>query len=141
MKNQELRCDAVISFTPLADEVSPGPLYTVTGTPTVLVPQQSHTDPGEYAQSVKKQTPEVGDVCVLIPGTAFDRSGTRHGRGGGWYDRFLSAVPPTWTRIGVCSKAQLRNESLIRQPWDEPVDYLAIVENNECELIKTNSRL
>jgi 5-formyltetrahydrofolate cyclo-ligase len=29
---------------------------------------------------------------VLIPGVAFDRSGRRLGRGGGWYDRSLSDV-------------------------------------------------
>lgn len=79
---------------------------------------------------------EVADACVseagdrpailLIPGTAFDTKGTRHGRGGGWYDRFLSRVPADWLRIGVTLARNFSADTLLRNPWDEPMDLILV---------------
>jgi hypothetical protein len=67
------------------------------------------------------------NVCVFVPGTSFDSFGTRHGRGGGWYDRFLSAIPREWLRIGVATLSSFKNDTkLKRQLWDEQVDYILI---------------
>jgi len=46
-------------------------------------------------------------AAVIVPGLAFDRTGRRLGRGGGFYDRFLSKLPPEVLRIGVCFDEQI----------------------------------
>ncbi len=52
---------------------------------------------------------EIEDIAViLVAGLAFDRSGARLGRGGGWYDRVLSHIKERGVpAIGVCFKCQL----------------------------------
>jgi len=39
--------------------------------------------------------------CVFVPGIAFDNEGFRLGRGGGFYDSFLSRAPSTLSCIGL----------------------------------------
>lgn len=49
-----------------------------------------------------------GDLdLVLVPGLAFDRSGRRLGRGGGFYDRFLAGLPGETATVGVCFGVQV----------------------------------
>lgn len=43
--------------------------------------------------------------CVLVPGLAFDSTGGRLGRGGGWFDRMLAEI--RGLRIGVAFSVQL----------------------------------
>lgn len=46
---------------------------------------------------------------ILVPGLAFNpENGTRLGRGGGFYDRFLARPEITAKRLGICFEAQLR---------------------------------
>lgn len=80
-------------------------------------------------------------VCVYIPGTAFDVRGTRHGRGGGWYDRFLAAVPSEWLRIGICFEHNFSDVSLTREAWDQPVDWVCVQKENGREYYETNARI
>jgi 5-formyltetrahydrofolate cyclo-ligase len=54
---------------------------------------------------------------VLVPGLGFGRDGSRLGRGKGFYDRFLSSLPETAVRCGVCFDHQL-SESLPGEPHD-----------------------
>jgi 5-formyltetrahydrofolate cyclo-ligase len=44
--------------------------------------------------------------CVFVPGMAFDAQGYRLGRGGGFYDSFLSAAPATLPCMGLFFSAQ-----------------------------------
>jgi 5-formyltetrahydrofolate cyclo-ligase len=67
---------------------------------------------------------EVEEIDVaLIPGLAWDRDGTRLGRGAGYYDRLLA--DPRWraARVGLFWSAQ-ELDSLPRDPWDVPLDVI-----------------
>lgn len=69
----------------------------------------------------------AGDgVVFLVPGLAFDRAGTRLGRGAGMYDRALSDFPSA-VRIGVACEARVR-ASLPADPWDVPM-HLVVTES------------
>jgi 5-formyltetrahydrofolate cyclo-ligase len=60
---------------------------------------------------------------LLIPGLAFSKSGGRLGRGGGYYDRALSAKHPSTRVMGVCFAFQLQ-DSIPLEPHDQLVDGL-----------------
>jgi len=53
--------------------------------------------------------PEEIDLMV-VPGVAFARSGARLGRGGGYYDRYLSQPEARAVKIGVCYAHQLAED-------------------------------
>jgi 5-formyltetrahydrofolate cyclo-ligase len=57
----------------------------------------------------------------LVPGVAFDRTGNRLGRGGGYYDRMLALS--TAPRIGICFHFQLLDQ-LPTEPHDVPVQII-----------------
>jgi 5-formyltetrahydrofolate cyclo-ligase len=56
--------------------------------------------------------------CVFVPGLAFDARGHRLGRGGGFYDSFLSRVPATLPCIGLFFSVQ-RVECVPREAHDQ----------------------
>ena len=64
---------------------------------------------------------------VLVPGLAFDRFGSRLGRGRGFYDRLLGEV--SGVKCGICYQGQLL-ESLPTEGHDVRVNF--IVTPNEC---------
>ncbi len=75
--------------------------------------------------------PRELDLSV-VPGTAFDRSGNRLGRGGGCYDRFLPRLREGVPRIGLAFECQLVEE-IVPDPHDVPVD-LVITEDRVLEI-------
>lgn len=44
---------------------------------------------------------------VVVPGLAFDKKGSRLGRGKGYYDRFLTRIPKEATSIGIAFDFQV----------------------------------
>ena len=129
----------IMSFLPLADEVDLLSLmqYWIEEDKTLCVPivdwesntMQAGLLTSTDSDSLKKTRhglrepkarvilPADAIEVVLVPGLAFDASGGRLGRGGGFYDRFLSLVRPP-IAIGVAFQ-----EQLIDQVALEPHDY------------------
>lgn len=138
---QELisQCRASILYKPLKDEIN----YNARSFPlevhkeNLILPNDKDCDPFEWATKCKTKFKNTKPY-ILIPGTQFDIHGTRHGKGGGWYDRFLSKVPHTWLRVGVIDKYQMPDTRLLKQGWDEPVDWIMIRNNNLWEAHKIN---
>lgn len=66
-----------------------------------------------------EQIPGADDI-LLVPALAFDASGTRIGRGLGYFDRYFSAHPDGF-RVGVCFESQLTGGRLPHGAHDVPV--------------------
>lgn len=135
-------CNVCISYTPHDDE--PNPIlcpYIPRAQFFEYVPDNPHTSPIDYAHTLIKKYSSIIFATILIPGRAFDVTGTRHGRGYGWYDRFLSHVPRHWIRIGITSSNRFHREKILRKPHDEPVDFIIILHHEAWEIIKTDARV
>lgn len=81
--------------------------------------------PGEYGipeppDGSKEAVPEKGDV-IIVPALCYDEALYRLGRGGGYYDRFLSGSPAV--SIGLC-REKLVFSSIPTEAQDVPVDIL-----------------
>lgn len=119
------QCEASILYKPLKDEIN----YDDRSFPlevhknNLILPYNKNSKPFEWATKCITKFRDAKPY-ILIPGTRFDIHGTRHGKGGGWYDRFLSKIPSQWLRIGVVDKSQMSNTQLLKQGWDEPVDWI-----------------
>lgn len=61
------------------------------------------------------------EAC-LIPGLAFDRRGTRLGRGLGYFDRALEGFKGL--KVGLTFKSQMFAEELPRESFDVPMDVI-----------------
>lgn len=89
-------------------------------------------EPPASAREVSRE--DVG--CVIVPGVAFSRDGLRLGRGGGYYDATLAAMPGA-ARVGVAYDLQLL-PTLPREPHDMLLD--AVVTEERSLLIARDSR-
>lgn len=116
-----------ITYVPLRGEVdfsTPVPLPK--GTVAYTIPPRASLNPVEEATRITSMI-GITSTAILIPGRRFDASGTRHGQGGGWYDRFLAQVPRDWLRIGFCFEDQVSPTPLKRESWDQAMDYVVVV--------------
>jgi len=65
----------------------------------------------------------ISPALVLVPVVAWDQTGTRLGRGGGFYDRLFAKLDPGIVRVGLAYEFQ-QIEDLPRDPWDVPLHYV-----------------
>jgi len=70
----------------------------------------------------KPVPPALIDV-VIVPGVAFDPRGNRLGYGAGYYDRFLSTIPPHTVAVAPAFEVQVV-EGIPARPDDVPVDVI-----------------
>ena len=135
------RCGAIIGYTPLGDEVdyATDPLFESIVREQIFLPKNNADDPCQWAQSCNERYGN-GAVCIFVPGVQFDAMGTRKGRGGGWYDRFLSKIHPEWIRIGMIDADGFSRTALKRQEWDEPVDWVAVRGASSWKCYETHAR-
>lgn len=65
---------------------------------------------GSYKASIKKDSMEIADVLMVIPGVAFDQVGHRIGYGKGFYDRYLKRLAEAGIKaykIALCYECQM----------------------------------
>jgi hypothetical protein len=121
-------CSAFVTYVPLRTEADFASVCLLPeGVATYQIQPRAALDPAHEA-AVAFAAMGAQKTCVLMPGRAFDAAGTRLGQGGGWYDRFLAQVPSGWLRIGFCFSDRFSIEALPRNSWDQPVDYVCVVD-------------
>lgn len=130
-----------IGYQPFKDEVDPQMVPSlrdqIREKEYFIITSDKRTDPILVAEDLTR-TYDQKNVALLIPGQAFDEYGTRHGRGGGWYDRFLSRVPRSWVRIGVTDTVHFSFEPLVRRAWDEPMDWVVVQAGSMWQVKRTS---
>ncbi|HEX9608730.1 MAG TPA: 5-formyltetrahydrofolate cyclo-ligase [Candidatus Paceibacterota bacterium] len=131
-----LACRVAVGYQPLQGE--PNPAFASSSVRFIISPDKS-AEPIMTAKQVAVMFAET-NVCLYIPGTAFDKHGTRHGRGSGWYDRFLASVPSHWMRVGLCFENSFSHNPLKRESWDQPMDWVCVQKADGMDYYETKAR-
>jgi 5-formyltetrahydrofolate cyclo-ligase len=88
------------------------------GEPLRLGPRGQIPEPVAAAEETLAQP-----AVALVPVVAWDASGTRLGRGGGFYDRLLRRLPSSTVRVGLAYEFQ-EYPGLPREEWDVPLHFV-----------------
>jgi len=93
-----------------------------------VVENASQLKPGAFGvtepDAEKCPVADIHDAeIIFIPGLAFTIDGARLGRGRGFYDRLLAALPPDILRVGVCFGPQIVAD-IPCESHDEEVDVV-----------------
>ena len=134
----------IMAFLAMRDEPDLDPLITrwLSESRTVLAPLVQWSEGTMAPAELKAPLPEANPnpkakprepngalmsqsppAVVLVPGVAFTAEGSRLGRGGGFYDRFLRTLPKSTLRIGVGFSPQVV-QVLPTERHDETVSFL-----------------
>ncbi len=140
-------CRRVLLYAPLADEVDVWPLAAwmlardiEVALPMVDWEREQMVAASYWGDEAELETTGPGirqpraseelDVyepssldAVIVPGVAFDAAGGRLGRGGGYYDRYLSGPIGSVRAIGAGFTHQMV-DNVPREPHDRMVDVL-----------------
>ncbi len=79
--------------------------------------KQSKADPAEALKNDRLD-------MVIVPGVAFDKQNNRLGRGGGYYDQFLGALPSHIPTVGLSFDFQVVDSLYFKEEHDVPVSYV-----------------
>ena len=134
-------CGALVTYVPLRTEVQFEEFFPLPDGKVVYeIAPRAALDPFAEAEKARAAYGSAR-TAILMPGRKFDAAGTRFGQGGGWYDRFVSAVPAEWLRVGFCYERQFSPEPLLREDWDQVMDYVCVVGDAGLTVLETNARM
>ena len=94
--------ERVLLFSPIRTEPDIAPVGAV----AIDAGKQIAIMPTALRSESELELPFIPDL-VLVPGLAFSRAGHRLGRGGGFYDRFLTGRARNAHKLGICFASQL----------------------------------
>lgn len=87
--------------------------------------QYGMLEPGQDCERVEKS----GIDLILVPALCYDTQCYRMGRGGGFYDRYLTGF--AGATVGLCRDALLCG-GVPREPWDRPVELVLTETKRFC---------
>ena len=73
---------------------------------------------------LSKAQPDGDLDLVVVPGVAFDKHNNRLGRGGGFYDRFLDALPQSTSTVGLAFDFQIVDSLSFQEEHDVSVSFV-----------------